>query len=161
MKEMFRIHDKKCEKVTEKVRAGLGQRFLSLSLLAYDMVGLTLSPESLLETAEYLRDTPGLEFQFLSCLSGVDRQDRLEVVYHLHSLTAGVSLQLTVSLPNDRPEVDSVTSIWPGANWYEREAYDMYGIVFRGHPNLTRILTDDEFVGHPLRKSYWTEGGLV
>lgn len=79
---------------------------------------------------------------------------RFAVVYHFFSLPLGHRLRVEVPLPEDDPEVDSVTSLWAGADWLEREVWDMFGIRFRGHPDLKRILMYDEFVGHPLRKDY-------
>jgi NADH-quinone oxidoreductase subunit C len=79
---------------------------------------------------------------------------RFAVVYHFFSLPLKHRLRIEVALQEDDPEVDSVTSLWPGADWLEREVWDMFGIRFRGHPNLKRILMYDEFVGHPLRKDY-------
>jgi NADH-quinone oxidoreductase subunit C len=79
---------------------------------------------------------------------------RFEVVYHLYSSSRNHRLRLKVRVPEDAPRVPSVTSVWRGANWLERETYDMYGIRFDGHPNLTRIYLYPEFEGHPLRKDY-------
>jgi NADH-quinone oxidoreductase subunit C len=76
------------------------------------------------------------------------------VVYHLYSLEKKARVRIKARLPEEDPSIDSVIGVWEGMNWYEREAWDMYGIVFRGHPNLSRILLYDEFQGHPLRKDY-------
>jgi NADH:ubiquinone oxidoreductase subunit C len=80
--------------------------------------------------------------------------DHLESVYHLRSLTRGQLLQIKVRLENEKPEVDSVVSVWSTANWLERETYDMYGIRYVGHPDLRRMLLDDDFEGYPLLKSF-------
>ena len=80
--------------------------------------------------------------------------DHLECVYHLRSTTRGQLLQLKVRLDNENAEVDSVVSVWPTANWLERETYDLFGIHFAGHPDLRRMLLDDDFEGHPLLKSF-------
>jgi hypothetical protein len=80
--------------------------------------------------------------------------DHLETVYHLRSLTRKQLLQIKVRLDHEKPEVDSVVSVWPTANWLERETYDMYGIKFAGHPDLRRMLLDDDFEGYPLLKSF-------
>ncbi len=83
------------------------------------------------------------------------KTNRFAVVYHLLSLTHGHRLRVRVNLPNDRElMVDSVMSIWPSANWFEREAFDLFGILFRGHPDLRRLLTDYGFIGHPFRKDF-------
>ena len=88
-------------------------------------------------------------------LSGeMDPQNRFAVVYHLLSVSNNVRLRVRTFLDADRPIVDSVVDIWSGVNWFEREAFDLYGIMFRGHPDLRRILTDYGFIGHPFRKDF-------
>lgn len=93
-------------------------------------------------------------FDALNCLTGIDRSDHLEVVYHLFSYGRKETLVLKVRLPKESPEIQSVSSIWPSADWMERETFDLVGIKFIGHPNLRRILNPDDWVGHPLRKDY-------
>src|ERR1700694_5271284 len=117
-----------------------------------DYLGLEIAPANLVAVSRFLRDQ--LSFDLLSCISGVDMLDHLETVYHLRSTTRGQLLQLKVRLDNEKPEVDSVVSVWPTANWLEREVYDMYGIHFSGHPDLRRMLLDDDFEGYPLLKSF-------
>jgi NADH/F420H2 dehydrogenase subunit C len=117
-----------------------------------DYLSLNVERSSLVAVCRFLRDQLG--FDMLSCISGVDMLDHLETVYNLRSLTRGQLLQLKVRLDNEKPEVDSVVSVWPTANWLERETYDMYGIRFTGHPDLRRMLLDDEFEGYPLLKSF-------
>lgn len=113
--------------------------------------------ERIVEVLTFLRDDPDLRFDFAMDLTGVDylgEEPRFEVVYHLYSLAKNHRVRIKVRLNEDDPVIDSAVSVWPGINWYEREAYDMYGIVFRGHPDLRRILMYEEFQGHPLRKDY-------
>ncbi|HLI88250.1 MAG TPA: NADH-quinone oxidoreductase subunit C [Ktedonobacteraceae bacterium] len=117
-----------------------------------DYLALDIDRENLVAVCRFLRDQLG--FDLLSCISGVDMLDHLETVYHIRSTTRGQLLQLKVRLDNERPEVDSVISVWPTANWLERETYDLFGIRFVGHPDLRRILLDDDFEGHPLLKSF-------
>lgn len=93
-------------------------------------------------------------FDYLSSLTAVDRGDRLELVLHLRALATGERLTVKTELERERPEVASVTGIWKTANWHEREVYDLFGVVFRGHPKLRRILLTEDFEGHPLRKDY-------
>jgi NADH-quinone oxidoreductase subunit C len=83
-----------------------------------------------------------------------EEQERFDVVYHLYSLEHGYRLRLKVPVDGEPPHVPSVFSVWKGADWFEREAYDMYGVIFDGHPDLRRILLYPEFIGHPLRKDY-------
>jgi NADH-quinone oxidoreductase subunit C len=104
-----------------------------------------------------LRDRPELRFDQLSDLTAVDylgRAPRFEVVYHLNSLAHRHRLRVKVPVPEDDPWAHSVIDVWKAANWLEREAWDMFGIRFVGHPDLRRILMYEEFVGHPLRKDY-------
>src|SRR5258706_12667805 len=117
-----------------------------------DYLSLDVDRTTLVAVCSFLRDQLG--FDMLSCISGVDMLDHPETVYNLRSLTRGQLLQLKVRLDNEKPEVDSVVSVWPPANWLEREPYDMYGIRFTGHPDLRRMLLDDEFEGYPLLKSF-------
>lgn len=101
-----------------------------------------------------LRDDPELACDYLRCLSGVDYTETMAIVYHLLSLKHRHTLVLRVDVDRDSPEVDSVQDIWRTANWFEREAWDLLGIRFTGHPNLTRIMMPSDWVGHPLRKDY-------
>jgi len=117
-----------------------------------DFLSLEIDRTNLVAVCRFLRDQLG--FDLLSCISGVDMLDHLESVYHLRGLTRGQLLQIKVRLDNEKPEVDSVVSVWPTANWLERETYDMYGIRYTGHPDLRRMLLDDDFEGHPLLKSF-------
>jgi NADH-quinone oxidoreductase subunit C len=100
----------------------------------------------------------GLRFNFLSDVTAVDywkqKEPRFEVVYHLYSLDRGHRLRLRVPVPENDPTVESLTPLWKGANFLEREVWDLFGIRFIGHPDLRRILLYDEFQGHPLRKDY-------
>jgi len=127
-------------------------RELELKTLKGDFLNLEVDRTSLVAVCRFLRDQLG--FDLLSCISGVDMLDHLETIYHVRSLTRGQILQIKVRLDHEKPEVDSVVSVWPTANWLERETYDMYGIRFAGHPDLRRMLLDDEFEGYPLLKSF-------
>jgi NADH-quinone oxidoreductase subunit C len=141
--------------VIEAAEKVLGQRVLS-SLEAVSEVSFTVDRDSLVETMTLLRDTPGLEYQQLMEIAGVDypdRADRFEVVYCLLSLTRNHRIRVHVQTDDVKP-VPSVTGIWPVAGWLEREVYDMYGVLFDGNPDLRRILTDYGFVGHPQRKDF-------
>ncbi len=125
---------------------------------------VVIRPAALLSVAQFLKDTPGLDFNYLMDLTAVDylfyaggrvqKDFRFEVVYHFMSLKNNIRLRLKVAVDEKNPEVETLTGLWASANWYEREVWDMYGIRFKGHPNLKRILMYEEFVGHPLRKDY-------
>ncbi|MBI4367254.1 MAG: NADH-quinone oxidoreductase subunit C [Deltaproteobacteria bacterium] len=113
--------------------------------------------ERIVEVCRWLKDTPGCAFNFCMDLCGVDypdREDRFDVVYHLYALSTGKRVRLKVRVPQADPVVASVTDVWIGADWFERECYDLFGIRFAGHPHLRRLLTFEEFEGHALRKDY-------
>lgn len=110
--------------------------------------------EHLKDVAARLKADPEVGYETLNFIAGVDRRTSFEAVYHVYSWKTNTWLELHVSLPKDDPSVDTVTDVWPAANWHEREAWDMVGIRFEGHPDLRRILLKDDFIGHPLRKDY-------
>ncbi|HEY4739778.1 MAG TPA: NADH-quinone oxidoreductase subunit C [Candidatus Acidoferrales bacterium] len=117
--------------------------------------------EHLRRAAEFLLSDPKLQFTFLSDITAVDKfplEPRFELNYHLLSLEHRERIRLKVRLPGNDPVVHSVTSIWPAANWHERENFDLMGIRFEGHPELLRILMPDDWEGYPLRKDYPVEG---
>jgi NADH-quinone oxidoreductase subunit C len=104
------------------------------------------------------------KFVRLSTVSAVDRypaEPRFEVVYHLHSIERNERLRLKARIGGQDPQIESVTSVWRGANWYEREVFDLFGIRFTGHPDLRRIMMPDDWEGHPLRKDYPITGTRV
>jgi len=110
-----------------------------------------------LQVCTFLRDDPTLQMQMPIDLTAVDRlgrEPRFDVVLHLYSVTKKHRVRLYAGVPEEDCMLDSAVGIWPGLNWFEREAYDLYGVRFRGHPDLRRILMYPEFVGHPLRKDY-------
>ncbi|MCW2672342.1 MAG: hypothetical protein JWP14_931 [Frankiales bacterium] len=116
-----------------------------------------VTPESVLDVARTLRDEPNLRFELLSSVSGVDypaEETRLHAVYHFTSLTYRRRLRVEAAVTVEDPHVPSVCPVYPTADFQEREAWDMFGIVFDGHPALTRILMPDDWEGHPQRKDY-------
>lgn len=122
---------------------------------------LHLRSEDILPVCRFLHEEPGLAFDYLIDLCGVDNypgEPRFQVVYHVSSMKTRLRFRLKVSLPGESPRVSSVVSVWKGADWLEREAFDMYGITFHGHPDLRRILLTPEWKGHPLRKDYPLRG---
>ena len=141
--------------VIEAAKAALGDMIVD-TLDAVGEITLTIDRPRLVEAMLGLRDTPGLEYQQLMEIAGVDypdREERFECVYMLLSLTRNHRIQVRVTTDEVKP-VPSVTGIWPVAGWLEREVYDMYGVLFEGNPDLRRILTDYGFRGHPQRKDF-------
>jgi NADH/F420H2 dehydrogenase subunit C len=119
---------------------------------------LYIDPEQLLPLCRFLKETTG--FEQVIGITGVDwwpRAPRFEVVYFLRSYKHNLRLRFCVRL-SEGQEIDSVCSVWRGANWYEREVFDLFGVVFRGHPNLERIMMPADWEGHPLRKDYPVHG---
>jgi NADH-quinone oxidoreductase subunit C len=125
-----------------------------------DETTIIVAPEKIADVARFMRDTPGLVYNFLSDISAVDyypdydRPERFGVSYHLYSMLYNRRLRLKVFAPEEAPEVPTVTSVWPGANWPEREIFDMMGINFAGHPDMRRVLMPEDWDGHPHRRDY-------
>ena len=145
----------------EAVQAALGDHALSVEH-HFGETQVTVRRESIVEVLTVLRDHADLRFIQLMDLCGVDwpeRRERFDVVYHLLSPYKNHRLRVKLSADETTP-VPSVISVYPNADWYEREAFDLYGVTFSGHPDLRRLLTDYGFVGHPLRKDFPMTGYL-
>jgi len=171
----------KTETLAAALQAALGDKLVSVTE-GLGEVTAVVRPETLQAAMRLLRDRPELRFELLVDVSGVDYSAfgttgpgiasspveagakhthgaRFAAVYHLLSIANNWRLRVRVFAPDDDfPVVPSVVDIWPSANWYEREAFDLYGVVFAGHPDLRRILTDYGFVGHPFRKDFPVSG---
>src|SRR3989304_1019587 len=153
--------------LVESVQAALGDKVVTIRE-ALGEVTLTVKADDLLEVMTALRDLPALRFEQLSDVCGLDYSTyrdgayigaRFAVVYHLLSYTNNWRLRVRTHASDDEfPVIDSVINIWPSANWFEREAFDLFGIIFNGHPDLRRILTDYGFIGHPFRKDFPISG---
>jgi NADH-quinone oxidoreductase subunit C len=147
----------------ERLRERFPDAVLATSSQHGDEIALVKAPV-VIEILRFLRDDPETAFDFLTDLTCVDylayppagREPRYEVIYQLYSTTRRHRLRIKAGLTDEveNPEIDSVVPLWPGAGWLEREVWDLYGIRFRGHPDLRRILMYEEFKGHPLRKDY-------
>ncbi|MGH1078747.1 NADH-quinone oxidoreductase subunit C [Bacillus cereus] len=141
----------------EVIREKVGEGALVdsyINKLSKDVPTLVVDQEKYYEVMESLRFHEGLAFDYMSELHATDFVTHMEVYVHLFSYGKKQSVAVKVKLDREEPQVESVTALWKGADWPEREAYDLLGIVFKGHPNLTRILMPDDWVGHPLRKDY-------
>lgn len=146
--------------VLARLLRGTGGAVLATHAERGDATAL-VDPARLLETMRFLRDDPATAFDMLTDVTAVDYLGypgrdgaRFEVVYHLYSLARNQRLRVKIGVEEASCEAPSLVSLWPSANWMEREVWDMYGIRFAGHPDLRRILLYDEFEGHPLRKDY-------
>lgn len=153
------------DELVDALRAAYPDYDLAVTNVVVDRDELTLhiAREHLIGVATALRDDAALRFELCSSVSGVDylgsadrldSADRLHSVYHLTSMTYRSRLRLEVAVTVEDPHVPSVTALWPTADWQERETYDMFGIIYDGHPALTRILMPDDWDGHPQRKDY-------
>jgi NADH-quinone oxidoreductase subunit C len=155
------------EALQAQINETLGSKAKSVTV-ALGEVTVVVPAADYLEAARLLRDAPGCKFEQLIDLCGMDYSDYREgewegerfcVVSHLLSVSLNQRVRLKVFVPNeDLPVVDSLTGIWNAATWFEREAFDLYGIVFEGHNDLRRILTDYGFIGHPFRKDFPVSG---
>ena len=126
-----------------------------------DELTLWVPREHIREVCAFLRDNPELRFNYLTDITAVDwfpAEPRFEVVYHLLSISRKDRVRLKVRLAADDPNLESVTGVFPSANYYEREIFDLFGIRFSGHPYLRRIMMPEDWEGHPLRKDYPVEG---
>jgi NADH-quinone oxidoreductase subunit C len=119
-----------------------------------DTVVARLDRAKLKDVARRLKAHPELAYETLNWVAAVDLGAQLESVYNVYSWKTNTWIELHVAVPRAKAEVDTVTDVWPAADWHEREAWDMMGIRYLGHPDLRRILLKDDFVGHPLRKDY-------
>ncbi len=115
---------------------------------------ILVRPGFLPEICKFLRDDPDWQCNMLHCVTGLDQAETLAVVYHLFSMPKRHFVVLKTEVLKDSPMVPTLAHIWPSADWLERETFDLFGIVFEGHPDLRRILLPDEWIGHPLRKDY-------
>ena len=124
--------------------------------MAFNQLTVSVEAGKIVDVVKFLRDDPGCRFISFIDVTAVDypgREKRFDVVYHLLSPTRNLRVRVKMAVGEDMP-IASITDVFPGANWFEREVYDLYGIVFTGHPDMRRLLTDYGFAGHPLRKDF-------
>jgi NADH-quinone oxidoreductase subunit C len=147
----------------------VGQRFAAQLDLdgssveaSYGTASVTVPREQYADAARFAKTTRGLDFTFFDFLTGVDEgEDGYGVVTHLYSPIHGHHVLVRAVVPNDDPRLPSLSGVFAGANWHERETWEMFGIVFDGHPNLVKLLLSDEFEGHPLRKEFLLASRVV
>ncbi|MBI5182688.1 MAG: NADH-quinone oxidoreductase subunit C [Nitrospirae bacterium] len=148
------------ELIIERVKKRFAGAVLSTKV-EFGEGALSIKREFLLDVCRFLHDEPELYFDFITDVCSVDfigQEERFEVVYHLYSVRHNHRIRIKARVPENDAVIDSLCVIWKGANWPEREVYDLMGINFKGHPDMRRILMPDDFTGHPLRKDYPTEG---
>jgi NADH-quinone oxidoreductase subunit C len=142
-------------KVSEKIN-GKFQGSIEASELPFNFPTLTISKDHIHDVLSLLRKDADMDFHFLTDLTGIQSQDekQLGVIYHLHNMPKNMRVRIKTWFPIDKPEIPTATDLWDGANWMERETFDFYGVKFKGHPNLKRILNVDEMDIFPLRKEF-------
>lgn len=145
----------KLAELGEAIKAALPQAVSGYSV-AFDQLTMTVQAEKIVDVVKHLRDEPSLRFVSIIDITAVDypgREKRFDVVYHLLSPTLNARVRLRAEA-DETTQVPSIIGVFPGADWFEREAYDLYGVIFTGHPDMRRLLTDYGFEGHPLRKDF-------
>jgi len=122
----------------------------------YDFLTITFKKDRIIEIIEFLYENPETKYQFLTTLFAVHYPDQkaIAIVYQLHNLVSNHRIRLKIYLPEENPQVPTLTNVFAAANWMERETYDFFGVTFDGHPNLTRILNVEDMVIFPMRKEY-------
>jgi NADH-quinone oxidoreductase subunit C len=151
------------DKYIKVIEGHLGKEVIEesyINRLSKDVPTLVIKKEAYYKVAEYLKYNEQLSFDYLSELHGTDFETYMEVYAYLYSYQNKQGLAVKVKLDRDQPKIDSIVSLWAGANWPECEAYDLLGIEFTGHPNLHRIMLGESWVGHPLRKDYVDDNEL-
>ncbi|MBS1949702.1 MAG: NADH-ubiquinone oxidoreductase chain C [Cytophagales bacterium] len=143
----------------EKILSVINEQFdgeIIESGMVRDFFTIVLKKEKIVEIIRHLYHHAETEFQFLTTLCGIHfpDQNQMAVMYQLHNLKTNKRVRLKIFMPDDKPEVNTLTTVFPAANWMERETFDFFGIIFSGHPNLKRILNVEEMTIHPLRKEY-------
>lgn len=140
----------------------LSERFetaIQSGSLQHGQIVLYVDPAQIVAVCLHLRDAASFNrVSTVTCLDWYPQEPRFEVVYELHSVSNRERLRLKCRISGEKPEIESVTSVWPGANWYEREVFDLFGVSFLNHPDLRRIMMPEGWVGHPLRKDFPIHG---
>ena len=143
------------ERIIEVIKEKYEDQVLGIAS-PYDFLTVSLKQEKIVEIIQYLYDHPETEFQFLTTLCGIHypEQNSIAVMYQLHNMPTNFRIRLKIFLPESNPVTGTITSIFTGANWMERETYDFFGVIFEGHPNLKRILNVDDMLMFPMRKEF-------
>ncbi len=147
------------QEVLNKITEAIQQKFpgaIERSELLYDFPVITVKKESIHDVLAFLKNDPEWNFHFLTDLTGIQSADekQLGVIYHLHNMVKNIRVRVKTFFDINKPEIPTATDLWAGANWMERETFDFFGVRFKGHPNLKRILNVDEMDIFPLRKEY-------
>ena len=140
--------------VSERLKAQFGDDITELQD-SFGHVVATVVPARYRELATFVRDDPGIGADFLDFVTAVDRKDAgFEVVAHATNSRSGLGVRIKVALPAEEPHCPTLSDVWPGANWHERETWELFGVVFDEHPQLVKLVLPEQFEGHPLRKDF-------
>lgn len=153
---MFEIKENINELTTKIITEKFGDAVISFEF-SYDMMIYVVKKEIIIDLLGFLRDNEELQYNFLTTLCGVhypEAKEQIGLVYHLHSFINNVRIRIKTFTTIDKPVFPTATTLWPTSNWMEREAYDFYGIIFEGHPNLKRILNVEDMTYFPMRKEF-------
>ncbi len=146
------------EEILKDITAHFGDNNIFDAVENYDLLNVTTNTETIIPLISYLYEHPTFKFQYLTDIAGIHFPDvsgkEFGVIYHLHSLENNVRLIIKLFVPHEKPNVPTLTGVYAAANWMEREAFDFYGIIFEGHPNLIRILNCEDMDYFPMRKEY-------
>jgi len=143
------------KEVLGQLKAAFGPKLTAATIVRPRVVAVGIDRKDLIPLCTYLKNTLG--FEHLSCITAVDWKDHFESIYHIENYYNGCMVQVTARIPYDDPKIDSLTGLWNAANYPEREAWDLMGVEYEGHPNLERILLPTDFKFHPLRKDFAQE----
>ncbi len=141
--------------VLEELKSEFGDKIVEAEVKRERRLRIKIKGDDILDIADYLKNK--LDFDHLSSIAAVEYPERFEVVYHIWSYSRKVLIQVNAEVDKESARILSLTPLWKSADWHEREAYDMMGIIFEGHPNLKRMFLPEEFEGHPLRKDFKTK----
>ncbi|MES2678332.1 MAG: NADH-quinone oxidoreductase subunit C [Bacteroidota bacterium] len=147
------------KEILDQVKEKLNAKFpgsVEAAELLYDFAVFTVKPDNVHDILKFLKEDADLNFHFLTDLTGMQTADekQLGVIYHLHNMPKNMRVRIKTFFDIAKPEIPTAVDLWPGANWMERETYDFFGVRFKGHPNLVRILNVDEMDIFPMRKEY-------
>lgn len=143
------------DKIINTLKSKYEEEILHYEML-YDFLTISLKKDKIVEIIKHLHDHPDTKFQYLTTLCGIHYPElnQIAVMYQLHNLVSNLRVRLKIYLPAENPVAPTLTTVFPAANWMERETYDFFGVTFLGHPNLKRILNVEEMIIFPLRKEY-------
>jgi len=141
--------------VLSQLKAAFGSKLKAAKVVRERLVEIVIDRGDLIPVCTFLKDSLG--FEHLSCVTAVDWKDHFESIYHIENYATGCMVQVNAQIPYDDPKIDSLTGLWHAADFLEREMWDLMGVEYTGHPNLTRILLPEDFRFHPLRKDFAQE----